>query len=143
MEKYIRLYILFLTIVNTRIREKLRIKNKCEKIIRGMETSTAARWRDTETMVRNSSSPVTVFKIDFLLINWYFSVSSTAIYRVTKQLTRYLSTYSFWIFTGTKQIIECHGSMWKLRCSYCGHLKADYHIPLTPALDPHGYDFIY
>lgn len=39
---------------------------------------------------------------------------------------------------GTKQIVECHGSMWKLRCSYCGHLKGDYHIPLTPALDPHG-----
>lgn len=69
MEKYIRLYILLLTIVNTRIREKLRIKNKWEKIIRAMDTSTAARWRHTETMVRNSSSPVTVFKIDFLLIN--------------------------------------------------------------------------
>ncbi|KAI5743664.1 hypothetical protein M8J77_020856 [Diaphorina citri] len=39
---------------------------------------------------------------------------------------------------GTQQVVECHGSMWKLRCSYCGHLKADYNIPLTPALDPHG-----
>ncbi|KAL1458586.1 hypothetical protein WDU94_008723 [Cyamophila willieti] len=39
---------------------------------------------------------------------------------------------------GTKHVVECHGSMWKLRCSYCGHTKADYHIPLTPALDPHG-----
>uniref|UniRef100_A0A8D8SZE7 NAD-dependent protein deacylase sirtuin-5A, mitochondrial n=1 Tax=Cacopsylla melanoneura TaxID=428564 RepID=A0A8D8SZE7_9HEMI len=39
---------------------------------------------------------------------------------------------------GTKSIVECHGSMWKLRCSYCGHTKSDYHLPLTPALDPHG-----
>ncbi|NXU93623.1 SIR5 deacylase, partial [Xiphorhynchus elegans] len=39
---------------------------------------------------------------------------------------------------GTKHLLEIHGSLFKTRCTSCGHIAANYRSPICPALAGKG-----